>query len=593
MPDWQRIEDVDATRALAAHLNATARTRPVVVVTIPAGHDAPWIDVDEIAREAGDLAEVYLMPTGAVTWEFTRHMAEGTQVYGGAGRVYPVGREWVTNLSASPLRFAFSAAEGRGATAHLISDAWRMAAAAGLTRRPRNHQLQRVSGTVKAIVARRALVEIGNLLPATIAQELTVDGVPITRVVTEGLQVEGSYDGATNRLDVTEQLRPADEALAAYAEGDVVHARVDAVREAEADLTLYPGVTVTLERADVTLNPLDDLRTLLTQGEVVGARVASPGPAWRLVLNDVDDDEPVLEAPSLLAGGPPWLVEETEPSEPDDALQVSPTPRLPEPEPAPEPVAAEPAAPAVARPTPRMLDRKAVRAETPSGHQPPPAPPRSTTELLLQIDALKAEIKRLTRENAVVKDQVTASAGERDQLRFLHEQERRRANRAEHDLKAARRRLRTAGNKRVVADAPAAPQFGDREQGFRYLVLTQWATRTTPGEQRDRPLPEYVIGPQFLDSLERLEGIKLVKVADVAFEIVTGLAAENASREVHRLRTGPGGDDPVRTRDADGAKAWRASLQVKSPSARRIHYWVLPDGQIELARVTTHDDMEI
>lgn len=101
-------------------------------------------------------------------------------------------------------------------------------------------------------------------------------------------------------------------------------------------------------------------------------------------------------------------------------------------------------------------------------------------------------------------------------------------------------------------------------------MLTQWATRTLPSEQVERPLPEYLIGPRFLGSLDKLEGIKKEKVADVVFEIVTGLAPQIPSREVHHLRTGTGGDNPIRKRD-DGAVAWRASLQVKTPSARRIH----------------------
>ena len=53
-----------------------------------------------------------------------------------------------------------------------------------------------------------------------------------------------------------------------------------------------------------------------------------------------------------------------------------------------------------------------------------------------------------------------------------------------------------------------------------------------------------------------------------------------------------GGDDPIRTR-ADGAVAWRASLQVKTASARRIHYWALPNQRIELARIALHDDYDI
>ena len=43
-------------------------------------HADEVIDVEEIAREAGSLADVYLMPTGTATWEFSRQMVEGTQL---------------------------------------------------------------------------------------------------------------------------------------------------------------------------------------------------------------------------------------------------------------------------------------------------------------------------------------------------------------------------------------------------------------------------------------------------------------------------------------------------------------------------------
>lgn len=173
----------------------------------------------------------------------------------------------------------------------------------------------------------------------------------------------------------------------------------------------------------------------------------------------------------------------------------------------------------------------------------------------------------------------------------LLDQAERRANRAEHELKATRARLRKAGTARAAEPIGAGPRFADREQGFRYLVLTQWATRTLPGEQATRPLPDYGFGPYFLDSVDTLDGIKEQKIADVVFEIVTSLAPQLKSREVHQLRSGSGGDDPIRVRE-DGAVAWRASLQVNTPSARRIHYWVLPHGGVELARVATHDDFD-
>ena len=358
MASIQHVDDERSAGALADLLNGNTRRRPVVVVTIPAGRAEPWIDVDEIAREAGSLADVYLMPTGPFTWDFSNRMAEGTQVYGGAGRVYPVGHEWAADLSKSPLRFAFNEDDGQRATQKLISDMLRMAAAAGLLQSVRTRELRKVDSTVKMIVAGRALVDVGNLFPAAIAEELTVEDVPIDRIVTAGQRIEGWYDADSNRVDIRQSLRPSAEALAAYAVGDVVLGKVAQVRNGKAELVLYPQTTtppvvVTVLRADVTANPADDLRTLMTVGEVIPARVTATGPDWALTLHDVDDDEPIVSAPSLLPGGPPWLSEEPEHSELDEPEAAT---SFPMPPPAPTPVqvidAPAPTPPPAAAPPP-------------------------------------------------------------------------------------------------------------------------------------------------------------------------------------------------------------------------------------------------
>ena len=642
----QRIDDERAAAALADLLNGGARRRPVVVVTTPAGRTEPWIDAGEIATQVSDLADIFVIPTGASTWEFSRRMADGTQVYGGAGRVYPVGHEWTTDLAKSPLRFAFDATDGTRVTQQLISDALRMASASGLLQTLPARERRPVEGVVKMVVAGRALVDLGDPLPATIAEELTIEDVPIERILATGQRIAGEYDVTTNRISVVAALRPASDALASYAVGDVVLTRVAMVRGGKAELVLFPktrepAVVVAVLRADVTANPADDLRTLMTVGEVVPARVVATGPRWALVLHDIDDDEPIVAAPSLLPGGPPWLVEDADASGADDqpsAPAALPRPTaLPAPAPPPassfvqaKPAGAPPApAPVPIRPSPAMFDKArgrrpagppspvappasvpppsapprpvpgpprsaSVREPRPTAQAPSPAAPQPTASAqgpLLTIDALAAQVAALTRGQAELETQLAAGADERAQLRYLLGEAERRANRAEHDLKAARSRLRKAGTRSVSAPV-ARPVFANREQGFRHLVLTQWAIRTPPNEQPTRPLPDYAMGPKFLDSLDKLQGIKPEKVADVVFEVVTGLAAKLPSRELHRLRTGTGGDDPIRERASDGAVAWRASLQVNTPSARRLHYWVLRGGQIELARVATHDDYD-
>ncbi|MEK8226430.1 hypothetical protein NKG05_10700 [Oerskovia sp. M15] len=141
-------------------------------------------------------------------------------------------------------------------------------------------------------------------------------GVLLARLLVVGQRVAGTLDRESHRLDVRTSLRPPDGAthpggdacLGGYAVGQVVLADVTAVAHATVRLRLVPGLEVLVSRGYVTGNPIDALDDLFTVGEVVLARVVSTSP-WTLRLDDVDDaeEEPVL-APSLLAGGPPWLV---------------------------------------------------------------------------------------------------------------------------------------------------------------------------------------------------------------------------------------------------------------------------------------------
>lgn len=621
MAAWAVVEDETETLALVRRLNDSARAGPVVVVTTPSGSATPWIDLDRLHREVADAAEIIVLPTGPHTASFADAMPPQTQVYGGAGRVYPVGSDWVTDPRRSPLRLAFDARQGAEATDALIDDALSMATAAGFFVPEVRRSRERRDGIVQDTYGdSRAIVRLDRDL-ATIPAELAFPQVPIHRVLAKDMRLTGWYDEESKWFDVRDAHLTPEVALAGYRVGDLVLAEVGTVEATRATLFLHPLILVTVAREQVTSNDLDDLTSLLTRGEVLAAHVTSLAPDWALSLLDVDDDEVPVPAASLLEGGPPWLVL-TEPPEPVPAdtpvLAGAPAPPVVEamapvastaPTAPPEPVAqVEPAAPPTFVPSPAMFDHHRARPapnETPPSPGPvpapvpapppasrsapaPAAPGKALQSMSLKVQALEAELARLRPELTRTSSELRSLAQEHALLVDVSGGYRRQLEHQEAQLQQFRSRLRKAGGRRAHTDDEAV--FADAERGFRHAVEAAWARRTPRNEQADRPLTDYAIGPDFLASLDELEGVSRAKVADVVFEIVTDLAKDLTSRALHQLRESEAGGSPYRRREADGATCWRVSLQVNTPSARRLHFWKCPDGRVELARVGTHDD---
>ena len=596
----RRIESEDDARDLAHRLLTPGlRSWPVVVLTIAGGHDEPFGDPEEIKEAVGDLAEVVLMPTSDVSWAFSEAMPPGTQVYGGAGRVYPVQHDWVSAPERSRLRFAYSPADRRRITDLLINDALQAAVAAGLvgasTGRP---HVQRRSGVVQGVIGSRALVTLDDGTLATVWEELTVPGVPLEQVLTRGQRVAGAYDPVSRRLDVRDALRYLDRTSAArvvgetYRAGDVVLADVVAVTDDVVVLRLVPGLTVDVPRELVTSNPQDTLRGLFTVGEVVACRVDAVDPV-RLRLDDVDDEETPRSPPSLLPDGPPWL-------------------RLPDPPPPPAPVPAPATAPAdVLAPAAAPVDA----ASRPPHRRPSPLDLAARTRLALTGSALAgrptgvpAQARGPSAEE--LRNELAAERATRKGLAEELRQLRERAAQLEEELLAADQRIRRLQTRYREADRArqqavkqlkalqsqieqarqeeAVPAFLDPEEQFRYEVYREWVRRIPAAEKADKPLAEYTLGDEFLSSLDELEGVSRDKVVAVVVEVLTGQVQHLAGRELHRLRAGPAGSRYV-TRE-DGATCWRVALQRDTAAARRLHYWHTPRGRYELSRVVLHDD---
>ncbi len=589
-PGVRRIESETDARVLAHRLLIPGRHWPVVVLTIAGGQEEPFGDPDGVKEAVGDLAEVVLMPTSEVSWAFSDEMPTMTQVYGGAGRVYPVHHGWVNTPALSTLRFAYSPRDRQRITDQLTNDALEAALAAGLVEARTSPNVRQRSGTVQGVIGSRALVALDDGSPATVWEELTVPGVPLTRVVAKGQTVTGAYDPLARRLDLRRTLRYVDAASAeaavaqAYRVGDAVLADVSDVADDAVRLRLLPGLAVEVDRHAVTSNPNDTLRGLFTKGEVLVCHVASTEPL-RLRLDDVDDEETAKPSPSLLPGGPPWL-RLPDPPRPEAAAVGPPTP--------PPETQVEPAPPvpdiAPRRPTPLDLARKsaAPAPRSPQAGRPagvPAAASRvSVEELSNELAAERATRKSLANELARLRERAAQLDDEMAQAARTIERLQTRYRSADLARQRAVKALQSRTQPSPDEDDRA---FLNPEEQFRYDVYREWARRVPAAEKASKPLAAYLLGPDFLRSLDDIEGISRNKILAVVVEVLTDQVRHLAGRDLHQLRAGPAGS-PYVTRD-DGATCWRVALQRGSAAARRLHYWRTRDGY-ELSRVVLHDD---
>ncbi|MEW2144187.1 hypothetical protein AB0869_15385 [Micromonospora vinacea] len=560
-----------------------------MVLTIPAGYDEPFGDPDEIKEAVGDLAEVVRMPTGDVSWAFSRVMPAMTQVYGGAGRVYPVDHAWVSDPGRSRLRFAYSPDDRKRITDQLISDALQAALAAGLVEPCPPSESQQRSGRVQGVIGSRALVTLADMSSATVWEELTLPGVTLDQVLVKGQSVAGSFDRDSRRLDLRAALRFTDLARAlkgvheAYETGDVVLAEVAAVTDDAVTVRLLPGLAVEVAREAVTTNPIDTLSGLFSVGEIVTGRLVALEPL-RMRLDDVDDEERPKPAPSLLPGGPPWL---RPPAPQPPAAAAPPTPA--------RPPSATPPQPLVRSPTPRQPTPYDLARQLGPPQQPVLTPPAQAVSAREQVRVVHLS-NELAAERATRKALADELTGLRARAAEL-EAELAHTTRSIGQLQTryrgadlARQRLvKQLKSAQSRADQPDSegPLFLDPEDQFRYEVTAEWAHRIPAAEKAAKPLATYVLNPGFLDSIEQLEGISRAKVVAVVVEVLTGQAQHIAGRDVHQLRSGNAGSPYVR-RD-DGATCWRVALQRESAAARRLHYWRIQDGY-EFSRVVLHDD---
>lgn len=587
------------------------RTRPLVLISTNASTGLLDIDATDVFEQVGDVADVWTIPTGDPSHALSSLIPAGTEAYRGAGRSYPIGFGANPRPERSPLRFP-----GKRALNNLVNDALAHAYAAGLFKAPAARSV-RAEATVVGLLAAgsRALVDVRGHGTATIWHELTYPDFPLEWVLATGQLVEGTLDLDSHRMTVV-QVSASHQSLAQHLPHlCVTSALVSAVTPTSATLLLHPDVAIAICQQDVSPNPLDTLDLLLTEGDVVSARVVHlQGERMHVRLTDVDDDEPVLPAVSLLDGGQPWLLPgrvlmdqraelfEEEEAEPPAAVPVP----LRE-----TPPSAEIDAPAAERPLPGPGPRHPVTVPQATAPSTPTSPIPLTASKALQSAQL--ELHQARARIQVLEDRLREAGADDSRLRRLEEaargsdahrrEARRELGQALHEIEGlkdesrrTKRALLDARNQKPLAartddtrDARIA-RWASREDWIGHELYVAWVDRVAPAERSEWPLGDYTIGADFASSLAALDEGQFDKCVRTVLDVVTGRARNNGSRRVHPLRTGDGAEDRDVVR-ADGARCFRASIENGTPAARRLHYWQLADGRVELSRVVTHDVM--
>lgn len=566
-------------RELAEHLKDPHRSRPVVVVSSTV--NGPTIPCTDLSRRLEGIADVYLLTSAKTAYEFEDHMPDDTSVYGGAARSYPPGTRWITGTHLSPVRLAFPDTAARAFT-EVIRDVegmesyapkevstWVSAPAVKAPAVPAT-----VTGTVSILMdPDGAAVKIDGGI-ARIDTSAFAPGIPASAILEPGMEVAGTLSDGV--LDVSGMFRTRTLAFDQIAEGAAYPAMVTGPKT----VALFPGLDIRFASG------AEEGAVIAVSVEVKGR---ADGKGWRLIAADTAG-----EAPEFITGRGPWIT----------------LPELPEPEPAAETAEADipdidpfAAWETVRRTLENLLHENTVltsqvedyRAESERSDQstdtgPIPLPTAAAAgaeaaRMREHIARLKRDMAGMAADHRIQLRELPELARENAQLRRVNEQlretvrvERERANRA-----------RAAAKANADDDDAESILFNDPAAQFRHEVYLEWARRIPAASKADLPLPEYGIGPDFLESINTVQGVDRSKVVAVAVEVLTGLAESIPGREMHRLRNGYAGTGNY-VEDRALGSVWRVSLQIKTASARRMHFWRGDGGYITFSDIGVHDD---
>jgi len=552
------------------------RLRPVCVVSTPTGSSLTSFDMEELERQAGDLASFFILPTGEFTWQFAETLGSKASLYNGAAKVFA--GDWATDDEWPKLFYCLEKFQD-GDTQNLIDHIWKFASEKDLEKYL-DVKAKPEKATISIFLGSRAFVKLSNSYPATVRQELTAPGIPLEWLFSKGSQIDGKYNESERLFLPTLNTETLSSLVDKYGYNKLVLVLIKTTERKKGSATIYPGIDIHFDLDEISGNNRDLVTDFLEPGQVVAMRLYRDSQGrTRLKMNDIDDEEIPVEAIPVTPGGPSWLIPERDieieseipdskpetlvidiPQEPKTELSEVATPSIPVPKPGTYTAVSTDSSP--------MLTGGSERKWK-----------DFVQSLLKQIETLKNQFK-------VASDGEASAIASREALK-RHIQETNRAS-------ATARRKSAAQNPNRSNTRSRRDRWSTNEDWFNEELRRVWISRYKPEERiTSYPLDfnQFNYGPMFFDSAldPDLTEDELRKAVRTIVDVVTGREGDARQNRVHPLRESESPSAPQRTRP-DGSKAWRANIEDNTPQARRLHYWKDTTGLIELSKVAKHDD---
>ncbi len=352
-------------------------------------------------------------------------------------------------------------------------------------------------------------------------------------------------------------------------------------------VNIHPNFDITMDKEEITGNPIDVVSRFLGIGDVIAVRVyRNPQGKTRLRMIDIDDDEIVLPALSLLPGGEPWLSEDRPLYEPEE-IDQQPLTQITE-----IPKSFDSDTGLITLPT--TSDQSAVPLPAPGrlpGMQTAPVA-KSLQARQLEQASIAVYQERLRLQDLryrQLKDEAQQIAAERDEAKKTVKHQTAKISELQKERSDAR-----SGNRSKQRTSSTTysrrNRFAGDQDWFREEVRRVWISKYTPEDRLQYPLKDanWSFGERFFSYLNEreLDEGEIRKLVRCVLDLVTTRNRLDDKREQHPLLAN--GRPYVRE---DKAAGMRIYVESGVAGAKRLHYFKLPDGAgYELSQVAHHDN---